>query len=183
MHRSDLGDLTAFVAVADHLNFRAAASRLGITPSALSHAMRQLEDRLALPQQAGVLSHQREMVRVGMQGGEPRGLPLGHGLLRGARPELHAVARARVARTTVDVWQAAHDTVSGPCFEGSSTATSAPSASLSTVFMSFFSHSPFQFLVYLPPALCWPVVNALLSADRRQRPVWRATRRAAAACR
>lgn len=48
MHRSDLGDLTAFIAVADHLNFRAAASRLGITPSALSHAMRQLEDRLAV---------------------------------------------------------------------------------------------------------------------------------------
>jgi DNA-binding transcriptional LysR family regulator len=48
MHRSDLGDLTAFVAVADHLNFRAAALRLGITPSALSHSMRQLEERLAV---------------------------------------------------------------------------------------------------------------------------------------
>ena len=48
MHRSDLGDLTAFMAVADHLNFRAAASRLGITPSALSHSMRQLEERLAV---------------------------------------------------------------------------------------------------------------------------------------
>jgi DNA-binding transcriptional LysR family regulator len=48
MHRRDLGDLTAFMAVADHLNFRAAASRLGITPSALSHSMRQLEERLAV---------------------------------------------------------------------------------------------------------------------------------------
>jgi DNA-binding transcriptional LysR family regulator len=46
MRRSDLGDLTAFVAVADNLSFRAAASRLGVTPSALSHTMRQLEERL-----------------------------------------------------------------------------------------------------------------------------------------
>jgi DNA-binding transcriptional LysR family regulator len=34
--------------VADHLSFRAAASRLGVTPSALSHSMRQLEERLGL---------------------------------------------------------------------------------------------------------------------------------------
>jgi DNA-binding transcriptional LysR family regulator len=46
MRRGDLGDLTAFVAVADHLSFRAAAARLGVTPSALSHTMRQLEERL-----------------------------------------------------------------------------------------------------------------------------------------
>ncbi len=45
MQRGDLADLSAFVAVADHLSFRAAASRLGITPSALSHSMRQLEER------------------------------------------------------------------------------------------------------------------------------------------
>src|SRR5580698_10829770 len=48
MRRSDLADLTAFVSVADHLNFRAAASRLGVTPSALSHSMRQLEERLGV---------------------------------------------------------------------------------------------------------------------------------------
>jgi DNA-binding transcriptional LysR family regulator len=48
MRRSDLADLTAFVAVADHLSFRAAASRLGVTPSALSHSMRQLEERLGV---------------------------------------------------------------------------------------------------------------------------------------
>jgi len=35
MNRSDLAELTAFVAVADLLSFRAAASRLGVTPSAL----------------------------------------------------------------------------------------------------------------------------------------------------
>src|SRR5258707_664533 len=48
MHRGDLADLTAFIAVADHLSFRAAASRLGVTPSALSHSMRQLEERLGV---------------------------------------------------------------------------------------------------------------------------------------
>ena len=48
MNRGDLADLTAFVAVADQLSFRAAASRLGVTPSALSHSMRQLEGRLGM---------------------------------------------------------------------------------------------------------------------------------------
>jgi DNA-binding MarR family transcriptional regulator len=48
MNRGDLADLTAFVAVADQLSFRAAASRLGVTPSALSHCMRQLEERLGM---------------------------------------------------------------------------------------------------------------------------------------
>src|SRR3984893_5738928 len=48
MDRGDLGDLNAFVAIADQLSFRAAASRLGVTPSALSHSMRQLEERLGL---------------------------------------------------------------------------------------------------------------------------------------
>jgi DNA-binding transcriptional LysR family regulator len=48
MRRNDLADLTAFMAVAEHLSFRAAASRLGVTPSALSHTMRQLEERLGV---------------------------------------------------------------------------------------------------------------------------------------
>src|SRR6202043_3944468 len=48
MNRADLADLSAFVSVADHLSFRMAASRLGVTPSALSHSMRQLEDRLGI---------------------------------------------------------------------------------------------------------------------------------------
>ncbi len=48
MDRGDLADLTAFVAVADQLSFRRAASRLGVTPSALSHSMRQLEEHLAM---------------------------------------------------------------------------------------------------------------------------------------
>src|SRR5258708_6519315 len=48
MDRSNLADLTAFIAVADRLSFRAASSQLGVTPSALSHSMRQLEDRLGV---------------------------------------------------------------------------------------------------------------------------------------
>jgi DNA-binding transcriptional LysR family regulator len=48
MHRHHLNDLAAFITVADHLSFRVAASRLGVTPSALSHAMRQLEERLGV---------------------------------------------------------------------------------------------------------------------------------------
>jgi len=43
-----LNDLTAFVAVADELSFRAAAARVGVTPSAISHTMRQLEERLGV---------------------------------------------------------------------------------------------------------------------------------------
>jgi DNA-binding transcriptional LysR family regulator len=48
MRRGDIAALAAFVAVADHLNFRIAASRLGVTPSALSHTIRQLEERLGV---------------------------------------------------------------------------------------------------------------------------------------
>lgn len=46
MKRSELPDLAAFIAVADSLSFRAGAARLGITRSALSHAMQHLEKRL-----------------------------------------------------------------------------------------------------------------------------------------
>ncbi len=46
--RGNLSDLTSFVAIADQLSFRAAALRLGVTPSALSHSMRQLEERLGM---------------------------------------------------------------------------------------------------------------------------------------
>src|SRR6202521_1894377 len=48
MQRGSLADLTAFIAVADHLSFRVAASRVGVTPPALSHSMRQLEERLGV---------------------------------------------------------------------------------------------------------------------------------------
>jgi DNA-binding transcriptional LysR family regulator len=48
MRRGELADLTAFIAVADNLSFRAAAARLGVTPSALSHTVRQLEERVGV---------------------------------------------------------------------------------------------------------------------------------------
>ena len=48
MQRDRLADLTVFAAVAQHLSFKVAASQLGVTPSALSHSMRQLEERLGI---------------------------------------------------------------------------------------------------------------------------------------
>lgn len=46
MRRVGLSELTAFVTIAEHRSFRAAARQLGVSPSALSHAMRSLEARL-----------------------------------------------------------------------------------------------------------------------------------------
>jgi DNA-binding transcriptional LysR family regulator len=48
MDRGDLAYMIGFIAIADQRSFRAAASRLGVTPSALSHSMRLLEDRLGV---------------------------------------------------------------------------------------------------------------------------------------
>jgi len=48
MRRGDLADLTAFVAVAELLSFRAASERLEVTASALSHTIKQLEARLGV---------------------------------------------------------------------------------------------------------------------------------------
>ena len=48
MHPKDVAALTAFVNVAEQHSFRAAASRLGVTPSAISHALRKLEERLGV---------------------------------------------------------------------------------------------------------------------------------------
>ena len=48
MKRDDLNDLAAFVVVADEMSFTRAAAKLGMSASALSHAMRSLEDRLGL---------------------------------------------------------------------------------------------------------------------------------------
>lgn len=48
MKRDELNDLAAFVAVADEASFTRAAARLGMSPSALSHAMKGLEGRLGL---------------------------------------------------------------------------------------------------------------------------------------
>src|SRR3546814_3674666 len=41
-------DLATFLAIARHKSFRRAADELGVTPSALSHKLRALEERLDL---------------------------------------------------------------------------------------------------------------------------------------
>lgn len=46
--RSDLGDLVCFLEVSKHRNFRRAGAALGISASALSHALRGLEERLGV---------------------------------------------------------------------------------------------------------------------------------------
>lgn len=46
MRREDLGDLVAFLAVADERSFTRAAAKLGVSQSALSHTLRRLEARL-----------------------------------------------------------------------------------------------------------------------------------------
>lgn len=48
MKRDELNDLAAFVVVANEMSFTRAASKLGISASALSHAMKALEERLGL---------------------------------------------------------------------------------------------------------------------------------------
>lgn len=47
--REDLNGLGTFVAVAETRSFRAASERLGVTASAVSQTVRQLEDRFGLP--------------------------------------------------------------------------------------------------------------------------------------
>ena len=48
LNRSDLGDFVYFAAIARHGGFRRAATALGVSPSALSHAMTGLEERLGV---------------------------------------------------------------------------------------------------------------------------------------
>ncbi|WP_019905393.1 LysR family transcriptional regulator [Methylobacterium sp. 77] len=48
MQRADLSDLAAFASVATHRSFRKAAAELGVSPSALSHALRGLEARMGV---------------------------------------------------------------------------------------------------------------------------------------
>jgi DNA-binding transcriptional LysR family regulator len=48
MSRRDTSDLIAFIAVARERSFTRAAASLGVSPSALSHTMRGLEERLGL---------------------------------------------------------------------------------------------------------------------------------------
>jgi DNA-binding transcriptional LysR family regulator len=46
--REDWGSLAAFAVVAEERSFTRAAARLGVSPSALSHTMRRLEERLRI---------------------------------------------------------------------------------------------------------------------------------------
>ncbi len=48
MRREELGDLAAFVAIAEEQSFTRASARLGISQSALSHTIRRLEGRLGV---------------------------------------------------------------------------------------------------------------------------------------
>jgi DNA-binding transcriptional LysR family regulator len=48
MARSNLNDLEAFVTIGRERSFTRAAAKLGVTPSALSHTMRGLEERLGV---------------------------------------------------------------------------------------------------------------------------------------
>src|SRR5437660_12893014 len=48
MMRNDLRVLTAFLAIAEERSFTKAAKRLGVSPSAISHAIRGLEEDLGV---------------------------------------------------------------------------------------------------------------------------------------
>jgi DNA-binding transcriptional LysR family regulator len=48
MRREELGDLTAFVTIADERSFTRAARKMGVSQSALSHTVRRLQTRLGV---------------------------------------------------------------------------------------------------------------------------------------
>src|SRR5713101_6359596 len=48
MVRNDLSTLAAFLAIAEERSFTRAARRLGVSPSAMSHAMRGLEEEMGV---------------------------------------------------------------------------------------------------------------------------------------
>lgn len=48
MSRGHLNDLVAFIAVARERSFTKAAAKLGVSQSALSHTMRELETRVGV---------------------------------------------------------------------------------------------------------------------------------------
>src|SRR4051812_9882051 len=48
MPNNDLSALSVFLAVADERSFTRAAKRLGVSPSAVSHSMRELEEEIGV---------------------------------------------------------------------------------------------------------------------------------------
>jgi DNA-binding transcriptional LysR family regulator len=84
MRRGELDDLAAFAAVARTRSFTRAAAEIGLSPSALSHAMRGLETRLGLR----LLARTTRSVAP---------TPAGERLLRSLGPALEEVARGLAA--------------------------------------------------------------------------------------
>ncbi|MGU3360357.1 LysR family transcriptional regulator [Methylobacterium sp. M6A4_1b] len=84
MRRGDLDDLSAFAAVARTRSFTRAAADLGLSPSALSHAIRGLETRLGVR----LLARTTRSVAP---------TPAGERLLRSLDPALAEVARGLAA--------------------------------------------------------------------------------------
>ena len=82
--RSDLSDLAAFAAVARAKSFTRAAAELGVSPSALSHALRGLESRM------GVRLLARTTRSVGLTGAGER-------LLASVAPALQEIAEGVAA--------------------------------------------------------------------------------------
>jgi DNA-binding transcriptional LysR family regulator len=79
MRREDLTDLNVFLAVAEERSFTRAASRLGLSQSTLSHAIRGFEERLGVR----LLTRTTRSVAP---------TEAGERLLRAARPGLEAIA-------------------------------------------------------------------------------------------
>ncbi|MHC2016948.1 LysR family transcriptional regulator [Methylobacterium sp. CM6247] len=84
MRRGDLDDLAAFAAVARVCSFTRAAAELGLSPSALSHAIRGLETRLGVR----LLARTTRSVAP---------TPAGDRLLRTINPALEEIARGLAA--------------------------------------------------------------------------------------
>jgi len=84
MKRDDLNDLAAFAVVAEQRSFTRAAAQLGISQSALSHAMRALEARLGVR----LLSRTTRSVST---------TEAGETLLRSLRPALEDIASGLMA--------------------------------------------------------------------------------------
>jgi len=86
--RSQLDGIVAFIAVANHRSFRAAADELGVSPSAISQIIRSLESR------TGVALLARTTRRVGLT-------EAGERFLSEAGPAIQALRGAMLAAQTL----------------------------------------------------------------------------------
>jgi DNA-binding transcriptional LysR family regulator len=95
-----MGELRAFVVVADELHFARAASRLGIAPPSLSQAIRRLEEKL------GAVLFVRTPRSVGLTGAGEELLPRARDILRRldeAQAAVNAEARAAPGSLTIGI--------------------------------------------------------------------------------